>query len=273
MSWFERNLKGRNPDELDKELGRYLRASGVDRALMQMCGSYGCRRFVIRYEVQGNSVVLTDMETHPLPFGGGPPDPRGAEEGFQPLAAAINRLHQNMSTSLAWSRGAVGVLRDAQDRVEILPLFDEDADEAGLGDLEVPGPPGHPLEGHPYRDMIDANEAGMGAVHGETSRRRGSWTGWSISDDDATLTLEHRTGTTRHRVRVLGTFHPGSNRYVWATGGALFDEPVFESTSFSATMDAVVELGMATCSRLGATWVFMESIGAEGDMVVVAAWD
>ena len=71
--------------------------------------------------------------------------------------------------------------------MEIMPLFDEDADAAVLADLEMPGPPGHPLEGMMYKDLVDANEAGMAAVHGETSRRRGSWSGWTIRDDRATL--------------------------------------------------------------------------------------
>ena len=273
MSWFARNLQGRDPDELDEELGRFLRAAGVDRALEQMCGPYGCRRFVIRYSIQGATVALTDLETHPLPFGGGPPDPRGAEDAFQPLAAAVNRLHRNMGTGLPWSRGAVAVLRDAEGRMDILPLFDEDADEAQLADLGLPGPPGHPLEGSLYKDLVDANEAGMGAVHGETSRRRGSWSGWTISDDDTTLTLNHTTGTSRHRIRVLGTFHPTTNRFMWATDGALFDEPVYTSSSYSATMDSVMELSMATCARLGATWLFMETMNPQGDWVLAAVWD
>ena len=273
MSWFERNLQGRSPDDLDVELGRFLRAAGVDRALEQMCGPYGCRRFVIRYEVQNGSVILTELETHPLPFGGGPPDPRGAEEAFQPLSAAINRMHTNMSTSLPWKRGAVAVLRDADDRMEILPLFDEDADQAHLADLAMPGPPGHPLEGMLYKDLIDANEAGMAAVHAETSRRRGSWQGWDINEGDTSLTLHHATGVTRHRVRVLGTFHSNSNRFIWATDGSLFDEDVYATPSYSATLDAVMELGFATCSRLGATWLFMETLESEGDLVLAAVWD
>lgn len=273
MSWFEQKLQGRDPSELDAELGRFIRAAGVDRALEQMCGPYGCRRFVIRYAVVDGVVSLTDLETHPLPFGGGPPDPRGAEDAFQPLAAAVNRMHQNMRTRLAWSRGAVAVLRDAEGRMEIMPLFDEDADAAVLADLEMPGPPGHPLEGMMYKDLVDANEAGMAAVHGETSRRRGSWSGWTISDDDATLVLTHTTGTSRHRVRVLGTFHLGTSRFMWATDGALYDEPVYTCSAYAATMDAVMELSLATCSRLGATWLFMESMNEAGDLVLAAVWD
>ena len=138
MGWFDRQLDGREPEALDDELGRLVRAAGVDRCLHTVCGPYGIRRFVIRFEVKGDRVVLTDLETHPLPQGGGPPDPRGAEEGIQPLEAAINRLYINMVGNMPWSRGAVAVLRDALDAFEILPLFDDDADAAVLADLGVP---------------------------------------------------------------------------------------------------------------------------------------
>jgi hypothetical protein len=272
MSWFERSLQGREPEDLDKEVGRFVRASGLDQALTQMCGPFGCRRFVIRYEVQGGKVVLTELETHALPFGGGPPDPRGAEEAFQPLAAAANRLHKNMATSLPWTRGAVSVVRDAADNMEFIPLFDEDADEAVLADLVVPGPPGHPLEGLSYQDMVAANEAGMETVHGETSRRRGSWSDWEVSEDDKTLTLTHPSGASRHRCKVLGTFHPSTARFSWVSDEPIFEEAIFQTPTFSATLDAVMELGMITVVRLDGSWLFLEGLTEGGDIVLVAVW-
>ena len=162
MGWFDRQLSGREPEDLEDELGRFVRASGVDRALTTICGPFGVRRFVIRFEQRGDVVTLTDLETHPLPMGGGPPDPRGAEEGIQPLEAAINRLHRNMSTSLPWTRGAVAVIRDALDQLEIMPLFDDDADDAALADLGLPEGPGHPLEGHAYRESTPRQLDGLG---------------------------------------------------------------------------------------------------------------
>jgi len=273
MGWFERHLDGRQPEELEKEIGRYIRAAGVDRALTQMCGPFGVRRFVIRYAAQNDGVKLTELETHPLPFGGGPPDPRGAEEGLQPLEAAVTRLHRNMLTSLPWSRGAVAVVRDAEDNLEIVPLFDEDADGSQLSDLGVPGPPGHPLEGLQYQEMIAGNEAGMGAVHAQTSRRRGSWTGWDVPQEDEAIVLEHAGGATRYRAQVLGTFHPARRRFEWADGGALYEEPVFTTQAFSITMDVLMELGFATTARLGADWLFIDAYNDAGDLVLIAVWD
>ena len=270
MGWFERQLAGRAPEELEDEIGRYVRASGVDRCLQTLCGPYGVRRFVIRFEWAGDRVVLTDLETHPLPQGGGPPDPRGAEEGIQPLEAAVNRLYSNMVGTLPWTRGAVAVLRDALDAFEIMPLFDDDADESTLADLGVPEGPGHPLESHGYRDMVAAHEAQMGAVHAETSRRRGSWTGWDISSDDKTLVLSQGSGETRHPVRVLGTFHPSTGRFAWAMEQPPFDEHLYTTRSFSATLDTVMELGLVTTARLGATWLFLEKYG-DGEDIVLAA--
>jgi hypothetical protein len=272
MGWFDRQLSGREPEDLEDELGRFVRASGVDRALTTICGPFGVRRFVIRFEQRGDVVTLTDLETHPLPMGGGPPDPRGAEEGIQPLEAAINRLHRNMSTSLPWTRGAVAVIRDALDQLEIMPLFDDDADDAALADLGLPEGPGHPLEGHAYREMVAANEAGMQAVHSETSRRRGSWTDWEITADDQTLVLEQGTGSARLKTRVLGTYHPSSSRFAWATEAPLFDEQLYNTGSFSATLDAVMELGMSTAARLGSSWLFLETLGDGDDIVLAAVW-
>ena len=272
MGWFERQLGGREPEELEDELGRFVRASGVDRAITTICGPYGVRRFVIRFERRGDAITLTELETHPLPAGGGPPDPQGAEEGIQPLEAAINRLHRNMSTRLPWDRGAVAVIRDALDQLEILPLFDDDADDAALADLGIPEGPGHPLEGHPYREMVAAQEAGMAAVHAETSRRRGSWTGWEISQDNKTLVLDHRSGTSRLKTGVLGTFHPSSGKFAWATEAPPYEEPLFTTASFSATFDTVVELGMATTARLGAARLVIEKLGDGDDIVLAAVW-
>ena len=272
MGWFDRQLDGREPEELEDEIGRFARASGVDRALLKMCGPYGVRRFVIRFERQGDHVVLTDLETHPLPYGGGPPDPRGAEEGVQPLEAAINRMHRNMVTGMSWERGAVAVIRDAQDRVEMIPLFDDDADEAVLGDLGIPEGPGHPLESYEYKEMVAAHEAAMASVHAETSRRRGSWTAWDITEDDRTLVLNQGGGSSRCQVRVLGTFHPTAGRFAWATDGALFEEDLYTTRSFSATLDVVMELGMVTTARLGASWLFLEKIGEKEDIVLASVW-
>ena len=273
MAWFERYLDGRQPEELETEIGRYLRAAGVDRALLQMCGPFGVRRFVIRYAQEGNHIKLTDLETHPLPFGGGPPDPKGAEEGLQPLEAAVTRLHRNMMHSLPWTRGAVAVTRDADDHLEIIPLFDEDADAATLADLGVPGPPGHPLEGLAYREMIAGNEAGMASVHGQTSRRRGSWKSWEVAEGDDALILEHDSGQTRHQARVLGTFHPSRSRFEWATDTPLFGEPIYEAQSFSIIMDILMELCFVTTDRLGADWLFMEPYNDKGDIVLISVWD
>ncbi len=272
MGWFERHLDGREPEELETEIGRYLRAAGVDRALVQMCGPYGVRRFVIRYAEQDGRVVLTDMETHPLPFGGGPPDPRGAEEALQPLEAAVGRLHRNMMTNLPWNRGAVAVTRDAEDHMEIVPLFDDDSDGAQLSDLDMPGPPGHPLEGHEYRQMVAGNEAGMASVHAQTSKRRGSWKSWDVPEENDALVLEHEGGATRHRARVLGTFHPSRNRFEWASEKTLFDEPVFSTPAFSITMDVLMELGFATTARLGADWLFIDAYNDKGDIVLISVW-
>jgi hypothetical protein len=166
----------------------------------------------------------------------------------------------------------VAVVRDAEDNIVLLPLFDEDAEGAVLADLDVPGPPGHPLEGPEYKNRVASEEAGMAQVHAETSRRRGSWSGWTISEDDQTLVLDHGSGVSRHKFQVLGTFHPTAGRYAWATDEPLFADAVCEKPQFSATLDVVMELGMLTTVRLGAQWLFLETYGDDEDIVFGAVW-
>ena len=97
MGWFERNLEGREPEELETEIGRYLRAA---EAPARDANVWSFWRPSLCDSVCGGGgrIALTDMETHPF-LGGGPPI-LGGEEALQPLEAAIARLHRNMMTSL-----------------------------------------------------------------------------------------------------------------------------------------------------------------------------
>ena len=65
MGWFDRQLDGREPEALDDELGRLVRAAGVDRCLHTICGPYGIRRFVIRFELKGDRVGLVQLMPFP----------------------------------------------------------------------------------------------------------------------------------------------------------------------------------------------------------------
>ena len=89
MGWFERQLEGRAPEDVEKEHGRYLRAAGVDRAIDALNGPYGVRRYIIRFGENEGRVRVSDIEAVPLSCGGGPPPfgeldpPHASVEGRQ----------------------------------------------------------------------------------------------------------------------------------------------------------------------------------------------
>ena len=61
MSWLERNANFFQQDPLE-EVGRYVRAAGVDRALNEFSGVFGVRRFVLHFMRQNGKVVVHQVE-------------------------------------------------------------------------------------------------------------------------------------------------------------------------------------------------------------------
>jgi hypothetical protein len=272
MGWFERQLDGREPEAVEQEHARYLRAAGLDRAVHALSGHFGVRRYILRFGLNDGRVRITDVESVPLTCGGGPPpgDPTG--ERIDKLERALTALHRNMSTGPTWETGALGVLRNARGSTDILPLFDEDAAEAELAQLPNPGPPGHPLETPAYLAMLAANEAHLMDVHTETVRRSNSWDEWEISESDDQLLLVSGNGLSRHRCKTLGTFDPVRHRWEWQVAEPLFDEDAFVWPDFPADLDPIVELGYLTTARLGAVWLFIQTFDADGSVVLAAVW-
>ena len=64
MSWFAAQSEGRDPQELSRELGRYLRAARVDRALDGLAGAFGCRRFLVVGLISNLLVRPVDPKHH-----------------------------------------------------------------------------------------------------------------------------------------------------------------------------------------------------------------
>jgi hypothetical protein len=272
MTWFERQLNGRSTDEVELEHGRLLRAAGVDRALAALSGSYGVRRYVVRFGESGGQVRVSLVDTVPLSCGGGPPlrDPAGAK--ITKLERALTALHRNMSTNSAWETGAIAVLRNAEGDTDLLPLFDEDAADSLLVDLPNPGPPGHPLETPAYHRLVAEHEAQVAAVHGETARLGRTWTEWAVSEDDQSLELVFESGPRKYRCQTLGTFEPAKSWFEWEVEEPLFPDDVFSWAGFLADLDPCIELGMLATARLGAAWLFVQSFDADGSVVLVAVW-
>ncbi len=275
MGWFERQLDGRTPEEVEREHGRYLRASAVDRALAQFSGPFGVRRYVVRFGETAGVVRISEVEALVLSCGGGPPAPDARGERLAHLEKTLTALHRNMSTGPVWETGAIGVLRNAEGATDLLPLFDEDAAAAQLTDLPNPGPPGHPLETPEYQRVLADHEPRMDTVHGETARHGRSWNAWEVEDGDGdgTLVLESGGATRRYRCCTLGTFDPIKNWFEWQVESPLFEEDAFSWLAFHADWSAAMELGILTAARLSASWLFVQAFDADGSVVMVAVWD
>jgi hypothetical protein len=280
VGWFERQCSGRDPGEVSKEHARYVRAAGVDRALDELAGPFGVRRFLVRFSLRGAAMRLDSVDAMPLNWGGGPPpeDPSGRVRAR--LEATLGRLHRNMATGPAWSRGAISYVRDAQGRTEVQLSFDDDADDTRLDALPLPGPPGHPLEDPGTEHMMRAWEGPMAEVQVRSAAVTPDWDEWEVIDDH-TLVLywgggpegPPPTDTRRARCRTLATYQPRWSRFTWRTGDPLFEDAVFSVEFFPATFDAAVELALVAAARLQARWLFVQPYDESGSVLMVAVFD
>ncbi len=276
MGWFERHAAGRDPREVSREQGRYVRAAGVDRALEALAGPYGVRRFLVRFAVRGARVRVTALEAIPLSWGGGPPPADPSAQLRSRLEQALGRLHTNMASGPRWSRGAASFLRDARGGASLRLVFDEDADEARLDDLPMPPKPGHPLEAPETRDLFAAWEHGMVAIHQRSARFPQDHAAWEIEGDWLTLHYggdpdegEQPTRTERRRCQVLATYSPKAGELTWQCA-PLFEEAVFSRKSFPSTFDAAMQVGLLAAARIGADLLLALSTDERGTVLTVA---
>lgn len=280
MSWFERQARGRDPGEVSSEHARYIRAAGVDRALAELSGPFGVRRYLVRFAARGARVRVSSIDAVPLAWGGGPPasDPRGTLRAQ--LEKALSRLHANMASGPAWARGAAGVVRDAKGQIDIRLVFDEDADQAALDDLRAPRP-GHPLEAPETLHLLAQWAPAIADLHARSARAGDDWSGWDVKDDQVLL-LHYGGGpggdappsrTERHDCRTLATYSPRSGDFTWRTDGPLFDEKVFGWEAFPATWDASMELALLAAARLQAARLFVQPVDDYGMVLMVAVFD
>lgn len=276
MAWFAQQIGAATPAAAQRELGRYLRAAGVVRTVDALCGPFGVRRFVLRFRARGGSVRVESIEAVPLQHGGGPPpqDPRG--QRMAALERALTALHRNMSTGPAWDHGAIGVLRDAQGRSELIPTFQDDADVVILDNLPVPGPPGHPLESRHYLYELERHAVDIQQVLQQTHAQAMDWDTWEVTDEG--MLVAHwqpepeapPTRTLRARCIVLGTYQPHHARWTWQTPQPLFEGPVCSTPQFPATLDAAMELGLLMTAKVGGRWLFSGTYDDHGSQLLVA---
>lgn len=284
-SWFERQLAGRSEAQVIAEHARYLRAAGVDRALDHLAGPFGLRRFLVAFAARSvgggrSRVEVGDLVSVGLNVGGGPPPPDPTGQGLAELERALGRLHANMSTGPAWSRGVIGYLRDSQGRTQLFPLFDEDSDLARLDALPVPPGPPHPLETPEYAQLLANWEPRMAEIHARSSQIRSDWDLWSVEDDQLVLCYDPVPGTDdqwrdvrRYRCEPLATFSQRRQRLSWQSPRRPGSFALFSDGTLSADWAAAFELCLLTAAGIGASWVFVGEYGEHGAVLVAGVWE
>ena len=266
MSRFVRTSSGKaGPAAPSTDHARYLRACGIDRALERLNGPYGVRRYLLVFLKRGDQVVVTDLETVPLAWGGGPPPDDVDGTAMVEVERALTRLHRNMALGPAWERGVLGVLRDRFGQTQLFPAFDVDADEAMLEDLPVPPKPGHPLETPAWLEELARYGPEMGRIQARSAAQHADRDNWAI--EDGFLRFDDGRSV---RCRPLATFSPTSRRFEWQVDKPLFDGDVYEWPDFVASLDAAMEVGLVSCARLGASWLFVGRIEDDGGVLLVA---
>lgn len=277
MPWFQRQAAGRADQEVAREHARYLRAAGVDRALDAMAGPFGLRRFLVAFEARPigsgrHQVKVSEVVAMPLASGGGPPpaDPTGLL--LPGLELALTRLHANMASGPSWSRALIGYLRDGRGRVELLPLFDDDADAGTIDRLPVPPGPGHPLEQPAWARLQATWESRMQAVQARTARIRPDWEDWTV--DGEALVLSYGQGPTartqRFRCHPLATFAPSRSRLSWQTTRRPGGAAPFDQTELPVDWGSAHEIALMAAAMLEASWLFAGEFGGEGELLYAA---
>ncbi len=278
MGWMERNEHYFSRGGLDG-LYRYFRAAGLEDALRLICGDFGVRRFIIRFSFAQNRVRVQALDSVALQKGGGPPPPELQKSGMPRLEQALTRLYFNMQTGPKWQEGAIGYVRDCDNRFSILPFFDEDLSFANLSVLPIPEE-GHPLEGPEYKKIIGSMEAQLTPVIARTHSVRSEWSHWEITARQLSLFYgaESNESISHHKVQTLATYSLSQKLWKWQVEEPLFSEEVFCWERIVVSFDAAMELGMVSTARLGASWLFVAAVDQEGvpsgDLSLLAAvWD
>lgn len=248
MSWFDRYADG----DVDAGLAR-LDAAVARARLVELldtaAGPRGLRRFVVRLELRaGARARVTGLESAPLPGGGGPPTPSRFDAGARALEAACASLRTALGPRGAFSRAALGFVRDGTGARHVAVRLDEDADGFGLADLPTPRGAGWPPEDPAYLRALAAWETRMASV-----RER-----WSVAGDGEAWTLEaerlERPGSPPIRVVPLAMLE--GETFSWLLAQAAGEEAPLATPTLEAPLGVAVELVLLAAARLGHKGLF-----------------
>ncbi len=272
MSWLE-NQVAQHGEKFEEQLIQVLDLSGVYSTVFQLCGPFGVRRFILRFEYQVRGLTISELENLPLHYGGGSPT-AATRDNLEQVRTSLAELHSKMSEWAPWKKGLLSIVRDCDNQIQVIPFFDEDCALISVEHLPMP-PQGHPLEGREYLQLQGSLQAQLEPVYLNTQAISHDWTEWAIDEEMLTLLYAEQYGqeVERKRCQVLATFD-ASGVWSWQVSEPLFSEDVFCWEGFVCDWEAAVELGMVCVARLKGAWLFFSLVSEEPQVTLfVAVWD
>ncbi|MSQ04104.1 MAG: hypothetical protein EXR71_19815 [Myxococcales bacterium] len=264
MSWFDRQRGHVEPRDAFDALSLAYGRSGLDAALLDLCGSPGLRRFVVRFEESRRGFRVTAVDSEPVKGGGGPPPPQAASLAIPHVEAAITALRKALPAPFRFERGAIGVVLDREGSGKPAPLdvtlrLDEDSDSFRLSDLRAPAGQGVPVEQPDYIATLHAWSDAVNRVRGGWKMCRGSST---FAIDGSRLLIETPAAegepvwSERLVVTVLGTWEARNGTFRWLVERPVSSEAPFVEAELILTLGQVSELVALAAAHVGAIGVF-----------------
>lgn len=270
-TWFDRHSK-RFEGDPSEQVHAWLHEAGVHEALNDMSGPIGVVRFLVFFQKKQGKIVVDNIASEPLEYGGGTPQFTGNQH-VDELRDALLRFSRVMG-HIPFSYGCVGFLRDYENSYDLVCYFDEDVKGVQLNVLPIPKY-GHPLQDPTYQRLIGDMELQLSQVIAQSSRIGSNWEEWSIEKNTLTLSYPSEGGyhdKQKFYAAVLGTFVWSEFAWTWQVDQPLFREEAFSCKEFLATWEMAMELGYITTARLGAYWLFVGTLD-DNTVLLASVWE
>jgi hypothetical protein len=246
VTWFDSARGEMEVEEAWRLLDAAVRRSGVETAVRAACGPRGLRRFILAFGQSGGRIRLGALDAQPLPRGGGPPPAAAWEAAAPDVERALASLCRLLPPAFAFQRGAIGVVRDADGRLDIHYRFDADTDHFALPGLRLPVGEPHPMEDPAWLAAAAGWEAAMGRLRGawEVARDDESW---SFGRDR--IRVESVRGVVERPAALIATWSPVGEAFAWLLAEPVADEAPCVEPELALTLAEATELVAYAAAR------------------------
>lgn len=262
MSWFDDHRGALDAESAWRLLNGAIERAGVAEAVRTACGRYGLRRFVLRFEHRAGRVRLVGLLADPLPKGGGPPPGATYDAAAPAIEAALTALPRLLPPSFGFHRGALGVVRDADGRIDLRFRFDDEADALLPATLRLPAGAPHPVEDPAWIRVALAWDTPAARVRAR----------WEVAAPGEVWVFRagrlERPGRDPRRAEVLARYRERTDRFEWWLDEPAGDEAPLVDPVLELTLGEVVELVAIVAARRGCVGVF-QGEEEQGDLILV----